>query len=74
MGNVKTTIKKVEFILEDELTHCNVFYKSSEPGAIAWGGGWKTKAFGSSVAVVDIIKDQIQDYIIWPAGRYKDEE
>lgn len=74
MSNVKTTIKRVEFIIEDELTHCNIFYQSSEPGNPFWGGGWKTKTFGKSVSAADILSDKKNkygfiDYITWDNGR-----
>lgn len=74
MANVQTEIKKVEFIIEKELTHCNVYYKSSEPSNPFWGGGWKTKTFPSSVSAADILTDEknvhgFSDYIMWNTGR-----
>lgn len=42
MANAQTKIERVEFILEDELTHCNLFYSSNEPGT-PWGGGLENK-------------------------------
>lgn len=69
MANTQIEVKKVEFIIEDELTHCNVFYKSDEPGNPFWGGGWKTKTFPKSKAAIDILKDEISGYIIWNDGR-----
>lgn len=70
MANVQTEIKIVEFVIADELTHCNIFYSSSEPGNIAWGGGWKTKTYPASKSIRDIINsDDIADYILWNSGR-----
>lgn len=69
MANVQTTIKKVEFIIEDELTHCNILYESSEPGNPFWGGRWKTKTFPKSKSAIDILKDDMSDYISWNNGR-----
>jgi len=68
MANAVTTIKRVEFILEDELTHCNLFYTSNEPGT-PWGGGWKTKTFPASKNAMDILKDDVSDFIMWKGGR-----
>lgn len=68
MANAHLTIKRVEFIIEDELTHCNVLYSSDEPGT-PWGGGWKTKTFPKSKSALDILKDDIKDYIMWNSGR-----
>lgn len=72
MANVQTAIKRLEFIIEDELTHCNIFYESSEPGNPFWGGGWKTKTFGKSVSAAAILTDSkhgLSDYIMWNNGR-----
>lgn len=70
MANVQTEIKVVEFVIEDELTHCNIFYISSEPSVAAWSGGWKTKAYPASKSIRDIINsDDIADYILWNTGR-----
>lgn len=69
MGNVQTTIGKIEFIIKDELTHCNLFYSSTEPDNPAWGGGWKTKTFPKSKTVIDILKDDVANYLEWSNGR-----
>jgi len=74
MANVKTEVKRVEFIIGDELTHCNVLYSSDEPGNFAWGGGWKTKTFPKSKSAIDILKDDVSDYILWNNGREGVEE
>ena len=68
MANAQTKIERVEFILEDELTHCNLFYSSNEPGT-PWGGGWKTKTFPASKSAIDILKDDVSDYLMWNNGR-----
>jgi len=74
MANVQTKIKIVEFVIEDEQTHCNILYESSEPGALHWGGGWKTKTFPASVSAADVLTDNANkygfvDYILWSSGR-----
>ena len=71
MANVLTEIKRIECIIEDELTHCNIFYKSSEPGNPFWGGGWKTKSYPKSASVVNIFNDPygIAEYMMWSNGR-----
>lgn len=68
MATAHTKIERVEFIIEDKLTHCNIFYSSDEPGT-PWGGGWKTKTFAADVSAIDILKDHISDYILWNIGR-----
>jgi hypothetical protein len=68
MANAKLTIRRVEFIIEDELTHCNVFYESDEPGT-PWGGGWKTKTFSANKTSIDILKEDLSDFIMWNDGR-----
>lgn len=69
MANTQTFIKKVEFIFDDESTHCNVLYKSSEPDHPVWGGGWKTKTFPKTKNAVQIINEDIKDYLYWNTGR-----
>lgn len=68
MANAILVIERIEFIIEDELTHCNVLYTSNEPGT-PWGGGWKTKTFPASKSAIDILKEDISDYILWNDGR-----
>lgn len=73
MANALLAIRRVEFIIENKLTHCNVFYESNEPGT-PWGGGWKTKTFPKSVSAADILTDEenkhgFADYIMWNSGR-----
>lgn len=68
MANAQTKIERVEFILEDELTHCNLFYSSNEPGT-PWGGGWKTKTFPASKSAIDILIEDVSDFIMWDSGR-----
>jgi len=67
--NTKTAVIKVEFLIEPELTHCNIFYKSTEPGNPFWGGGWKTKTFPKSKPAIDILKEDVADYLMWNDGR-----
>lgn len=69
MANVKTEIKRVEFIIAKGLTHCNILYKSDEPGNPAWGGGWKTKTVPSSKDCIQILKEDVSDYLTWNNGR-----
>lgn len=68
MANAQTKIERVEFILEDELTRCNLFYSSNEPGT-PWGGGWKTKTFPASKSAIDILKEDVSNFIMWNNGR-----
>ncbi len=74
MANVQTWVKRVEFIIQPGLLICNLFYTSSEPGALHWGGGWKTKTFPASVSAADILTDDknkygFSNYIMWHNGR-----
>jgi len=69
MANTLTAIIKVEFLFEPEITHCNIFYKSTEPGNPFWGGGWKTKSFPKTKSVIDILKEDSGDYILWSDGK-----
>ncbi len=68
MATAYTTIERIEFILQPELTICNLFYSSTEQGT-AWGGGWKTKTFPKSKSAVDIMNENVVDYLQWNDGR-----
>lgn len=68
MATAYTTIERVEFILQSELTICNLFYSSNEPGT-PWGGRWKTKTFPKSKSAVDILNENVKDYLEWSDGR-----
>ena len=69
--NTQVTVRRIEFFIEDEITHCNLFYTSTEPGNPAWGGGYKTKSFPASKSIVDFINEEVPDYLLWPNGRYE---
>jgi hypothetical protein len=73
MATAHTAIRKLEFLIKDELTICNLFYESDEPGT-PWGGGWKTKTFPPSINVVEFINKEVPDYLYWPDGREGVEE
>jgi hypothetical protein len=68
MANTQTEIKIIEFVLDDEHTHCNVFYSSNEPGT-PWGGGWKNKSYPSTKTIKDIIDSgDIPGFLLWDNG------
>ena len=69
MANTQSAIIKIEFLFDVDITHCNVFYKSDEPANPFWGGGWKTKTFPKSKSAVDILDENVSDYIMWNNGR-----
>ena len=69
MANCKTEIKRIEFIIEPELTHCNIYMTSDEPTNPFWGNGWRTKTFPTSKSAIDIMKDDVSDYLKWKHGR-----
>ena len=68
MATAYTTVEKVEFLFKPELTICNLFYSSTESGT-PWGGGWKTKSFPKSKSAIDILKDDVSDYLKWCSGK-----
>ena len=68
MANAHTAIERIEFILQEELTICNILYSSDEPGT-PWGGGWKTKTFPKTKSAVDIMNKDAPNYILWNDGR-----
>jgi len=68
MANAKATVERIEFILEEKFTHCNIFYISNEPNTF-WGGGWKTKTYPASTTVIDILNKEVINYLYWDNGR-----
>lgn len=68
MATAHTWVRRIEFIIKDDITICNLFYEGDEPGT-PWGGGWKTKSFGSGTPITDFMNSEIADYLMWPDGR-----
>lgn len=64
MGKCEAIIKKVLFVIEDEVTQCYVAVQADGdcPNGVQ---GWHQKTFPASVAIVDIINDNF-DYLMWP--------
>jgi hypothetical protein len=70
MATAYLTYEKVEFIIKEHVTICNIFYSSNEPGT-PWGGGWKHKEFPKDKSVIDILNNEIADFIKWEDGKLK---
>jgi hypothetical protein len=68
MANVQTAIKRLEFIINEEETICNLYYTSSQPENIFWGGGWQNKSFKKGISVIDFIKDEVPNHLNWDKG------
>lgn len=68
MATAHVEVKKIEFLFQEELTICNLFYESDEPGT-PWGGGWKTKTFPNSTSAVDIMATAVWNFLEWSNGR-----
>lgn len=71
--NAQVSIARIEFIIQPELTICNLFYVSNEPGT-PWGGGWKTKTFPKETSAIDIMQKEVwvsedNNYLMWSDGR-----
>lgn len=72
MANANVELKRIEFILKEEETICNVLYTSDEPGT-PWGGGWKTRTFEKEDSVEDIVTHYVKDFLTWEDGKNDDE-
>lgn len=65
MGECNTSIKEVRFVFEDELTYVYVHCE-------AWGDcplgvqGWHHKTFPVSRTAIDILRNDISGYVLWP--------
>jgi hypothetical protein len=68
MGTAYVTYEKVEFIIKADVTICNIFYSSTEPGT-PWGGGWKNKLFLKDKTLVEILIDDVGDFLTWDDGK-----
>lgn len=73
MATAHTYVRRVYFEIRDDLTICDLFYESDEPGT-PWRGGWKTKSFGKSLSIVDFMNKEISNYIMWPDGKGIEDE
>lgn len=69
MANTQTAIVTIEFHVLPGITHCNILYVSNEPGNIVWGGGWKTKSFPKTKSAIDILRQDVEEYLMWNDGR-----
>jgi hypothetical protein len=69
MSNCQTTIRLIEFVINEDETICNLFYTSTEPGNPFWGGGWMNKYFSSESNIVDFINCEIGNYLEWNKGK-----
>ncbi len=64
MATAYITYEKVEFIIKPDVTICNVLYSSTEPGT-PWGGGWKNKLFLKDKSLVEILQEDIPNFLEW---------
>ena len=65
MGSAESKITQVRFIFEDEFTQVYVYAEASDDGPICVQG-WHHKNFPASKSAIDILKDEISDYLLWP--------
>jgi hypothetical protein len=68
MANATVKTEKIEFIIKDEATHCNIFVTSNEDGT-PWGTGWRTKTFPKTMSCIDILQNHFIDSLTWNNGR-----
>jgi len=64
MEKCESTIMKILFIIEEEMTHCHVAVQATGDCPIGVQG-WHYKAFVPSISIVDILKENF-DYLRWP--------
>lgn len=61
--NTKTKIKKISFTLDNKDTTCEIEFESEDP--VLTGGYFRKKVFSNEKSVIDIIKDDVPDYLLW---------
>jgi len=69
MANCLTSIRLIEFVINEDETICNLFYTSTEPDNPFWGGGWMNKSFTPDISIVDFINSEATDYLQWNNGK-----
>jgi len=64
-------VKKLEFVIDKEKTHCNIYYyyESKDLNNPLSGYGWRTKSFDPSITVYKIIKSELTNYQEWENGK-----
>lgn len=68
MATAYISYERVEFIIREYFTICNISYTSTEPST-PWGGGWKHKEFPSEKSLIDILNDEVTDFMKWDDGK-----
>jgi hypothetical protein len=67
--NAQTTVRLIEFVINEDETICNLFYTSSEPDNPFWGGGWMNKSFHPKRSIVEFINSDVPNYLEWDKGK-----
>lgn len=62
MSNDRTEITKITFTIEKEITHCEVWFDSTNPHLT---GNYRKKSFPASTTVIEILETHISDYLLW---------
>ncbi len=65
MGKCQTKIKKLLFVIEEELTQAYVAVEAVGDCPIGVQG-WHHKTFSKSRNVMDLLKEEVPDHLTWP--------
>jgi hypothetical protein len=57
-----TAITKITFTIEKELTHCEVWFDTTNSYLT---GSYRKKSFPASVSIIEILETHIADYLLW---------
>ena len=63
MANCNTYVRRIEFIIKDDVTICNLFMESDEPDNPFWGNGWRTKTFGAKIPIDKFLQKEVGKYL-----------
>ena len=62
MANDQTEITRITFTIEPEITHCEVWFNSTNP---ALTGNYRKKSFPATQSIVDFMKNESHNYLLW---------
>lgn len=65
MGQAGMLFRQVRFYINDELTECYVALEATGDCPIGVQG-WHHKTFPPSKSVLDIVKEEVADAVMWP--------
>lgn len=62
MANDQTAVRKITFTIDEELTTCEIEFDTTN---VVLTGRYRKKVFPSSKNCLEILRDEVPDYLMW---------